>query len=138
MVGVMDQYIEMCKAATEIQILWEPNRFDVYSERGSTGNIIDPAYMADKHRSTMTWLPRIEDLFEMLTPEGIKPYLSHDISPGHNNLRAFHGWSTSQFAAFWEWAEDMSIAELLLWFVMDTLYNKSWNGNVWESLEAKN
>ena len=131
----MDQYIKMCQEATEIQILWEPNRFDVYSERGSTGNIIDPAYMADKHRSTMTWLPRIEDLLKFLDASGISPYCKFTLisnSMDYNRGRALEKWFDTEHPKYQTMLMKMSMREVWLCFVMK-IYGKIWNGTTWET-----
>lgn len=128
-----DQYLKMCRLATEIQKAWKPKRWDEYAPTlDPTVVIVNIQKKPMDYTQNKIWFPQLEDLLEMLTLEGIKPYLTHDIAPGHNKLRAFYAWSTNQLTPFWDVSMDMTFAELLLWFVMHTLYGKSWNGEDWE------
>ncbi len=133
----MDQYILMCREATEIQAQWEPkygDRFIFLSKERFVQSFMvggGKKRIEDVCCGNVIYLPRIEDLIEMSTPETIKPYLKHDIAPGHNVIRAMHEWSTSQFHDFWAIFENATVSELWLCFVMHTLYNKSWNGKTW-------
>ncbi len=146
-------YTKMCFEATEIQEAWTKSIGDaVYYEpaqdhicyvtngrladdRTGKAELLISLWNEWIHENKLTWLPRIEDLMEMVTIGAIEPYLKYDIAPGHNIIRAMHEWSVSQKSIYWEVIEDMSPTELWLCFMMDVRYNKSWNGKTWEEIK---
>lgn len=135
MVGLMDQYIKMCREATEIQKLWAKSIGDhVYypeSEMLDCYTINGRHYKDDKdeleisgwwdwvHQDKLTWIPRIEDLIELVKTES---------DTGVNIEARFSFWV---FDGKMRRPVGPTYQVLWLCFIMYTLYNKSWDGKTW-------
>ena len=104
-----NDYIKMCEKAEEIQGIW--NHEQHFLDRPHS-------YIVDNGRSGWTWLPRQDQLQEMVGSD----------------------WRYI-FSKFMWWYTDVDIRQLeiigsmeQLWlaFVMKEKFNKIWDGNKWE------
>jgi hypothetical protein len=125
-----EQYIKMCKKAVEIQKLWKPATGDFYGwvicestghEIWQDGNKIN--VVAD------IWLPRQDQLQKILALNTTNKTLM--LVDGQ--IREFYN-----FAMDWNFTKTNSMETLWLEFVMKELYNKTWNGKDWISVEQQN
>ena len=131
----MSQYIEMCKAATEIQKAWEPKVGDK-AHPARAGDVpliglVDYSDIPKDIKATHTYLPRIEDLMKMLSyiskPDGsgsgrgdgsiLRDCLAY--ANENHKIMAGHG--------------IVDAPGLFLCFAMYEIYDKSWNGTTWET-----
>lgn len=131
----MDElYIRMCREAHEIQESWEPKSGDLYlgTWRYREKPKMTPPYEVDntvikwdKSRYEFCfWLPRDEDLQEIFRLKNGNP-------DDYWILKSFLVWfSDLNFCHY----RDVSINKLWLRYVMETIYNKRWNGTEWEEL----
>jgi len=111
-------YAHMCKEATEIQILWEPKSGDLYHFNAIINPLLPMMFNADVNGNVISfantnkkskfWIPRYEDLIEILenTKDGLyMPY--------------YH----------------MTLDDLLE-YTMTLVFNKTWDdeNNKWKSI----
>ena len=141
-------YIRMCQEAHEIQESWEPKPGDrilrewpaeptilvrdmkyddhywVYTNTkyGGSGVIT----MNDMIKNSTLWLPRQEDLQELFR---------------HKNGNPDEYWILKSFLVWFSHLtptacpdREVSITQLWLQYVMETVYGKVWNGESWEEI----
>ena len=131
----MDEtFIWMCKEATEIQDIWKPKIGDLYLMfEPDTLEPLKECINFDilfvyqmMHESKVWWLPRQEDLQNI-----IKRF--QNIDTELDLLKGICKWSKSPM----EWINflDFDLNQLWLVFVMETCYNKQWNGESWENIQ---
>lgn len=116
-----DQYIKMCREAAEIQGARGNNQKvgDLYYDSSENRGIM--MYMGDATEiAFVTWLPRVENLIEMITKDG---------DTGINLVARLSAWT---FDAKTQRPSCPSYRVLWLCFVMHTLYKKSWDGIHWK------
>jgi hypothetical protein len=138
----MDEtFIKMCKEATEIQERWEPKKGDMiyYVKK----KLIEPVTMADKelknrfgyhYKQMGFWLPRQEDLQKIYKEQ---KELSFDCC-----YVQFKRWDAFRYQherfehglPYFEIFETGDWNILWLCFVMETCFNKQWNGTTWEAI----
>lgn len=123
-------YLLMVKEAKEIQDAWEPKRGDrILLESGFT-DFVDA--WCDK--KDYTWLPYQEDLQEIAykelkmsaTMELLDTFLNtlYTVREGHIDATLKDGAKLG-----------LSLNGLWLAFVMETVYDKCWNGETWEMIK---
>lgn len=142
---ISSEFIEMSRAAKEIQEQWIPHEGDRYysliPERLCGKNVPGLKYMGyirecpdepDKHLETKDkiWLPRQEDLQAIAIDYLIKEDRKNGGDPkGWENLflqDAFWKW----YHGFWNRShefETMNFSQLWLCFVMEMCYGKRWD-----------
>ena len=113
----MNIYIQMCSEATEIQGRWGPKTGDKYLYNESEWYMREEACY---DKAIMTWLPRIEDLIEMVH-EKDKSYL--DV------LFRFDRFINGSLLIIPD-----NVNTMWLLFVMHTLYAKTWSETTWEKV----
>jgi hypothetical protein len=136
----MDIYIKMCKAATEIQEAWEPNPKDLYIDAFDDEKK-KLVYNTTKEKimgwNGIIWLPRIEDLMEMVLPEHMAELVPHttiSTTFDFNRIMSLEKWlGRSHEGPYKHNILTFNANELWLCFVMDILFNKSWSGMTWET-----
>ena len=109
-----EQYIEMCKNATEIQALKPFTCHDISSENSSLTYNGDFIEQTDDIDMTI-WLPRQDQLQDML-----------DNEYAHTTIFFFY--------RFWMIADKSprdTMEQLWLAFVMENKYSKQWDGQNW-------
>ena len=115
-----EQYIKMCEKAEEIQTLRFPDFFagDWYISLNGYPMVIGSVLPLDEdlHRRGEIWLPRQDQLQEMIWTKGNAPLLF---------LRDFLHFVGK------ERKYEASFEQLWLAFVMKEKYNKTWDGNKW-------
>ena len=133
----MDEtFIKMCKEATEIQEGWEPRPADKvvlvrlddnpYDLKGSYHlDHLDKDAKdwsnEDLHNEGIYWLPRQEDLQKIVLTKKW-----HDVDRLLDEFMCGWNMPTGQFN---------DLTTLWLCFVMETCYNKQWNGKTWVKTE---
>lgn len=140
----MDEtYIQMAKEAVEIQEQWNVNIADKCVLTESTGKfevstvntVSTQRYLRVKKNPRVAWLPRQEDLQKIY--KELKE-LSFDCC-----YKQFKRWDAFRYQQeeFEHGQYSFNIFETgsweVLWlcFVMETCYNKRWNGNTWEVIK---
>ena len=128
----MNIYQQMCQSATEIQERWEDkidNRVCFVNDKGKIGNpftLNSPEGISPRLREQgytkdqFIWLPRIEDLIEMVADK-----------------KGFTTWYQMVLCCLWADHQELGVGdikEVCLRFVMHTLYNKTWSGTTWEKI----
>lgn len=125
--------MKMCEKATEIQKKWIPSGDDVYLERDATDPDNDhlrnleindqnlcSSSIVNSIKKTGIWLPRQDQLQEMIAKDGKCDCLDCLVSGLHN----FH-YSHTRPPNF------TSMEQLWLAFVMKEKYGKRWDGADW-------
>lgn len=133
----MDElYIRMCQQAKEIRDTRKPKwanlkpgfeDFEVVNDNEGNRWYIETTSM--EGYVLYTWLPRIEDLQEIIKTE-------RNITGEVSILIMFCDYMKRDFkAGFTKGIKSIivnSMIELWLCFVMETVYHKRWNGTTWE------
>ena len=115
------EYIEMCRRATEIQNIWEPNSGDfTYIADIKSVNIYA---WGQKKECSEVWLPRQDQLQGMWHPER-----SETAWAWNSSLTAFL--NVSDLYSPIEKSK-MSMEQLMLCLVMHEKYGKKWDGKYW-------
>ena len=135
----MNNYQTMCREAKEIRERWERKYGDLYSLYGHKPTVYTTARSPNrKCEKDKIWLPRIEDLVEMLFKGFVPASPKQQMGDGFPHALMIQG-----FADFYwrnvgltgeqpEIVGNMLMNEGWLAFTMDRLYSKSWNGSTWE------
>jgi hypothetical protein len=118
------EYIKMCEKAVEIQESWKRSVGD-YAWRGkdyllipdAIGILTDPKTLIVPYNDDFIWLPRQDQLQEMVSNEVIR--LMCDMS---------YFWADYDVNT----KGKLSMEQLWLAFVMKENYKKQWNGEDWE------
>ena len=120
------EYIKMCVAAVEIQAL-APGRDGTYFEEHNfiadeLGNIAkeDNGYYYMLSGEKHIWLPRQDELQEMVKESSLS-----------ESLTAFYHWNYDIGFIWKSDKEFTSMEQLWLAYVMQELYQKTWNGSDW-------
>lgn len=133
------EYIKMCKAAHEIQKMWNPERGDVVSDDKDRIDWIIPENRRksalDKgmdiqsegsviHLSKMTWLPRQSQLMEIAGNSGI---------PFRDLSFIFFEWTKKNYDGSGRRIGDIfaTLEQLWLAFIMENNYRKKWKEDGW-------
>jgi len=129
MMEVSQEYILMCEKAVEMQKTWEPQEGDyAYSMRSGAYLLFDSVIaLGDalgRFQLDHIWLPRQDQLQEMAHWGGRSVGELLWIFARWQDERGEDGLYAHQFTSF---------EQLWLAFVMDTIYNKTWNGDDWKS-----
>lgn len=131
-------YIQMCREAEEIRESWEPKSGDLYlgTWRYREKPKMTPPYEVDntvikwdKSRYEFCfWVPRQEDLQQIFRLKNGNP-------DDYWILKSFLVWF-SHLTGYPTACPDreVSITQLWLQYVMETVYKKRWNGTEWEPL----
>ena len=129
----------MCREAKEIQVARKPNNGDMVARYNLEYMRYDTAFVPINSVSIkfgkgcpLIWLPRIEDLMEIL--QGFIPYRDGSGRPAWGGDRIimdkclkFAKKNQSRFVK-----DGIKTApELWLCFVMDSIYSKTWNSGTW-------
>lgn len=131
---IMMGYVKMCRVAEEIQAGWKPKSGDLYHYNCAINPLRPLVVSPDVHGFRMEWsdeffkncfwLPRQEDLQQIFRLKNGNP-------DDYWILKSFLVWfSDLNFCHY----RDVSINKLWLRYVMETIYNKRWNGTEWEVL----
>jgi len=140
---MMDEtFIKMCRKAVEIQKQWKQNIYDIFGWAGGDGNYhfirVTPTvldnFTMDPDLTSYFWIPRQDDL--QLIYKELKE-LSFDCC-----YKQFKKWDAFRYQQeeFEHGRYSFNIFETgdwnVLWlcFVMETCYNKQWNGETWGDL----
>lgn len=135
------EYIRMCELATEIQHrdliggdFYTGKNIRGYGGEGwnvvkwsdqkrVVGGITDTTMLIRHNTAEVIWLPRQDQLQEMVAP-------IFGLKYGRPIQLALHfaGWCHEREAALWSW----SFEQLWLAFVMHEKYNKAWDGQEWK------
>ena len=119
-----ETFIKMCEKAVEIQII-NPCKLHVFEEGNyyaNNGEVSIAQY--DSHDDEGIWLPRQDQLQEML----IEPKITGDYHPIWKLAVGVAKFVDSEFQAD-------SMEQLWLAFVMKEKYNKVWNGEDWGKIK---
>jgi len=126
------EYIKMCEKAREIQELWfRENGNFVFWKATNSIKIITDTFNTDDLK-IFIWLPRQDQLQDMVIEKwkkGIKEgnsYRGYPIS----FIEDFNQFIRCQIAQKYN-CVNWSMEQLWLAFVMENLYNKTWNGEGW-------
>lgn len=125
-------FIKMCQEASEIQDGWEPDRGDlVWNTVLKQVEMINDSLSLDqefwKGGRSFKWLPGQEDLQKI--------YLNHLRKQlKHPKIIQLDGFLLFPMADWYNSPKHakLTITQAWLCFVMETVYNKRWNGNTWE------
>ncbi len=123
-----DQYIEMCRQATEIQKAWEPKIYDSACLSSGSGvcTVIDGIDLNGRRiKDFYTYLPRIEDLIEMSLNEAF------GCDAEDHWLGCFIAFNSDSSSV----NQNDPINVRALKYAMQILHTKSWNGEIWEVVE---
>ena len=144
------EYILMCREAEEIQRLWKPRIGDVIAP-GDSGKLIigvreeentillqewgDKNYWVNDYDvdDPVVWLPRQEDLQELIFTHIAKTMIEDDPEMGHYSIQDFkdvYGYEFL-FDEYYYWVEGnfKTFNELWLCFAMDYLFSKKWDSD---------
>ena len=129
-----DQYINMCQKAVEIQKLFndkETNYGDYFDACGNWS--IASSKIRDSFIEGITWLPRQDQLQEMILQEKIE--FDIDYYPEQNQWRynTYKNLEAEYHSDFFNTAEQMYLA-----FLMKIKHNKQWNGQDWNKAKKNN
>lgn len=135
-----EEYIKMCREATEIQEQWKPKSGDMFHFKAVINPFKPCMFRSDVNNSIVSysennqldkiWLPRQEDLQEIY----MAPYKGGlHVS---TMVNSFYRW-------FWDeynnkvksCLEQYDWNEIWLCFVMETCYSKRWTGETWEKTD---
>ncbi len=134
---VINTYTAMCDCP-EIQGLWEPKEGDrIRHNSGPEG--ITEQYLSKELATRIDgfhglWLPRQEDIQEMLRPEDISRHVPHtfiNTHPDWNKLKAIWLWFEIQPPDYQERLMTMKARQFWLAFYMHTIHNKRWTDEGW-------
>lgn len=134
----MDTYTKQCDCP-EIQGLWEPKVGDcitVKSNRPGISFIMLPTHMRPigmTLKEEYLWLPRQEDIQEMLQPAMISqywPYTTMGTHPDWNKMKALWLWFEKQSPKDQEMLMSLNVTEFWLAFYM-SFHNKRWTKEGW-------
>lgn len=149
----MDEtFIKMCKEATEIQERWKPTLYDLFGWIGGDGNChfvkVTPTvlnnFRRDEDLDGYFWVPRQEDLQEIyLNSDAQFVYAYSNSINKHKTYLGILGDLTNWLDYHLRCGvpetkmknyEFMTTNFEIMWlcFVMETVYNKRWNGSTWE------
>jgi len=146
------EYIEMCKKAKEIQNNWNPkdcniaempetikfeiNKIKSISFKRIVAPIKDWNYLKDidKIREYFVWLPRQDELQEIITPFKL-PKNCESLGGSCHNLAYHFGQSILKKWGYYINFESME--QLWLAFVMWEKYKKIWDGKKWIKTKEK-
>ncbi len=132
----MMEYVKMCRVAEEIQLGWEPKSGDLYHYNCAINPLRPLVVSPDVHGFRMEWsdeffkncfwVPRQEDLQELFRHKNGNP-------DEYWILKSFMVWF-SHLTGYPTACPDreVSITQLWLQYVMETVYQKRWNGESWE------
>lgn len=148
---INEVYIRMCREATEIQEEWEPKEGDYvtywqefankrvpsafeYLQKDYDGVIIDDLGHPIENCGNVVWLPRQEDLQKIYKEQ---KELSFDCC-----YVQFKRWDAFRYQherfehglPYFEIFETGDWNILWLCFVMETCFQKEWNGTTWEAI----
>jgi len=137
----MDEtFIIMCREAKEIQEQWEPKGTDLVREYIPTPewpveDLSGFEWWGDRDQEVVKdecfWLPRQEDLQTI--------FMDWNTENGeHPNIKATSYWK--MYCCFTRYMDSFADTKLnwnkwWLCFVMETCYNKTWNGKSWTRME---
>ena len=132
-------FVKMCREAVELQELWKPKSGDLYHYHGVINPLRPLMVKTDVHGGVMDWdrgeffkncfwLPRQEDLQELFRHKNGNP-------DEYWILKSFLVWF-SHLTGYPTACPDreVSITQLWLQYVMETVYQKRWNGESWEEI----
>ena len=125
----------------EIQGLWEQKAGDRCTRKKGENNItqflpspphkyLETDYLHDH----FIWLPRQEDIQEMLKPGDLTRYVPRtfiDTPPDWNKLKAFWEWFEKQPPEYQEILMAFNAVQLWLVFYMYAVHNKRWTDEGW-------
>ncbi|MBE3137682.1 MAG: hypothetical protein IMZ43_09895 [Thermoplasmata archaeon] len=109
-----EQYVKMCEKAEEIQKIWNHEQLRHFLDRPHS-------YIVDNGRSGWTWLPRQDQLQEMIKRFNPCTY------PVRGLVDAFYEFVSDEQ----DWKKYITMEQFWLAFVMKKRYRKVWNGEEW-------
>ena len=121
-----EAYVKMCEKAEEIQLDFRPQDGDYIVEViQSPRNVLMSIFVHPHHRRYI-WLPRQDQLQEMISEHWNLTY-------SYGLVERFANWLRSSKVGYYE---NLSMEQLWLAFVMSQKYNKVWDGEEWVKVNA--
>lgn len=125
-----EQYINMCRKATELQAMWEPHDGDFFYYDDLVNSIGDFVEVNNEIRpmsdwetykvkcKECVWLPRIDQLHN-LSEATVSNFCAVCMNIAMRYEKPFNN------------STEPSFEQIAMFSVMAHLYNKSWNGEDW-------
>jgi len=127
----MDElFIRMCQEARELQEQWEAKPGDRAKYPGYQVQFLDRGHMDYYNFESLIWLPRQEDLQQIV----LNKFKDLHWSTNHL-LWHFNSWFKDFLDLTSKYCLNYDLTQLWLCYVMEEFYKKYWSGTTWEKIQ---